>query len=216
MEYLTTEWLIEWARTHCMSDEELDFKNKTALEEANIVMGKIKETEITVEPITFKASSFTSARAFSKTMLLAAEYFKGNNSIVVRYSKPENKESGEVTVCFQILKSKAKMFLKHLVETKEKLTFTLSSNKDIKSCIKSLNSLGVKGDKGEPLSSKNTDYGSNIKDSIGDSGRVVCITVEYDDEYGCPILGWDLIEDSGNIEPYSVVKERIDEIIKTV
>ena len=177
---------------------------------------KIKETEITVEPITFKASSFTSARVFSKTMFLAAEYFKDNNDIVVRYSKPENKESGEVPVCFQILKSKAKMFLKYLVETKEKLTFTLSSNKDIKSCIKSLNSLGVKGDKGEPLSSKNTDYGSNIKDSIGDSGRVACITVEYDDEYGCPILDWDLIEDNGSVEPYSIVKERINEIIKTV
>ena len=216
MEYLTTEWLIEWARTHCMSDEELDFKNKVALEEANIVMDEIKETEITVEPITFKASSFTSARAFSKAMFMTAEYFKDNSDIIVRHSKPENKESGEITVCFQILKSKAKMFSKHLAKTKEKLTFTLSSNKDIKSCIKSLNSLGVKGDKGEPLSSKNTDYGSNIKYSIGDSGRVACITVEYDDEYGCPILDWDLIEDNGSIEPYSIVKERINEIIKIV
>lgn len=216
MEYLTTERLIEWARAHCMSDEELDFKNKAALEEANIVMDKIKETEITVEPITFKASSFMLARAFSKTMFMAAEYFKDNNDIVVRYSKPEDKDSGEVIVCFQILKSKAKMFLKYLAKTKEKLTFTLSSNKDIKSCIKSLNSLGVKGDKGEPLSSKNTDYGSNIKDSIGDSGKVACITVEYDDEYGCPILDWDLIEDNGSVEQYSIVKERINEIIKTV
>ncbi len=215
MEYLTTEWLIEWARTHCMSDEELDVRNKAALEEANIVMDKIKETEITVEPITFKASSFTSARAFSKTMLLAAEYFKGNNSIVVRYSKPENKESGEVTVCFQILKSKAKVFQKYMRENNASFEFVLSSSNEVKSCVKLLNSLGVKGEGGEPLSSKETDYVRDMKDALTKGENKVFVMVNYDDELSTPLLEWNLVGADYECVNFEEVKNKINAIIKS-
>ena len=157
MNYLTDEWLIDWAKRNCKSKEQLDVEKAVALENANKILSKLDGVEITVDPIIFDIKEFESAHAFAVAMSIASKRYADTDNIIVRYTKPEDKETHEIYIQFHVLKSKAKMFQKFMNETDETFEFSVETSNEIKSCVKYLNSLGTKGEGGEPLSSKETD-----------------------------------------------------------
>jgi len=216
MKYLTDDWLREWARTHCKTKEELE-KEKIAAEKetANIFLNKIDGVEITTEPIIFDSKEFSTDRAFAATMLIAGKHYADTDDIIVRYAKPENKETHEVSIQFHILKSKAKIFQNHVRENNVSFEFVLSSSNEIKSCVKLLNSLGVKGENGEPLSSKETDYAKDMKDSFKNGENKVYVLVEYDKDNDTALLGWNLVNTDYVAPNYNELKANIDSIIKS-
>lgn len=215
MEYLTDDWLREWARTHCKTKEELDAENAVALENANKVLSKLDGVEITVDPIIFDVKEFSSFRAFASAMFIAGKHYANTDDIIVRYTKPENKETHEVSIQFHVLKSKAKVFQKYMRENNTSFEFVLSSSNEIKSCVKFLNSLGVKGEGGEPLSSKETDYARDMKDSFKNGENKVYVFVEYDKYNDTALLGWNLVNTDYIAPNYNELKANIDSIIKS-
>jgi len=215
MNYLTDEWLIDWAKKNCKSKEQLDAENAVALENANKVLSKIDGVEITVDPITFDVKEFGSERAFAMAMSIASKRYANTDDIIVRYTKPEDKETHEIYIQFHILKSKAKVFQKHMRENNASYEFVLSSSNEIKSCVKLLNSLGVKGEGGEPLSSKETDYASDMKDALTKGENKVFVMVNYDDELSTPLLEWNLVGADYECANFEEVKNKINAIIKS-
>ena len=215
MEYLTSEQLIDWANKHCIPKDKLDVDKAVAEAEVfGFMLNEIDGLDVTSEPITFKLEEFSSILTFSLALSRVSEHYKHSEDIMVRYVKKEDKETKKVNIFFQVLKSKAKLFSKYLKESGDKIVLTVSSNKDIKSCIKYLNSLGVKGEDGESISSKETDYAKDIKDSLT-NGKAAHIEIEYNDEHACPILEWWVIDDNGEFNVFPIVKENtFDKIIK--
>lgn len=214
MEYLTDDWLREWARTHCETKEELEKERIAAEKEAtNIFLNKIDGVEITTEPIIFDAKEFSSFKAFAIAIFIAGKHYADTDDIIVRYTKPENKETREVSIQFHILKSKAKVFQKYMRENNTSFEFVLSSNNEIKSCVKLLNSLGVKGEGGEPLSSKETDYARDMKDSFKNGENKVYVLVEYSKDNDTALLEWNLVNDDYSSSTYDEFKTKINSII---
>ena len=215
MEYLTDDWLIDWARTHCKTKEELEKEIIAAEKEAtNIFLSKIDGIEITTEPIIFDAKEFSSSRAFASAMFIAGKHYADTDDIIVRYTKPENKKTNEVSFQFHILKSKAKVFQKYMRENNTSFEFVLSSSNEIKSCVKLLNSLGVKGEGGEPLSSKETDYARDMKDSFKNGENKVYVFVECDKDNDTAQLDWNLVNTDYVAPNYNELKAKIDSILK--
>lgn len=215
MEYLTTEWLIDWANRNCKLKEKIESKKVEALLEARKVLDRLDSVEITVEPIVFDAREFSSSLAFSMALLIASERYKDADDIVVRYTKPENKETHEIYIQFHILKSKAKMFQKFMNDTNGIFEFSAETSNEIKSCVKYFNSLGIKGEGGEPLSSKETDYAKDMKDAFVKGESKVFVMVKYDDELGLPLLEWNLVGADYECANFEDVKNKIDTIIKS-
>lgn len=216
MEYLTDDWLREWARTHCKTKEELEKERIASEKEAtNIFLNKIDGVEITTEPIIFNAKEFSSSRAFANAMFIAGKHYADTDDIIVRYTKPENKETHEVFIQFHILKSKAKVFQKYMREKNTSFEFVLSSSNEIKSCVKLLNSLGVKGESGEPLSSKETDYARDMKDSFKNGENKVYVFAKYDKDNDAVLLDWNLVNTNYVAPNYNELKTNIDSIIKS-
>lgn len=215
MNYLTDEWLIDWAKRNCKSKEQLDAENAAALENANKVLSKLDGVEITVEPIIFDVKEFESAHAFAVAMSIASKRYADTDDILVRYTKPEDKETHEIYIQFHVLKSKAKMFQKFMNETDETFEFSVETSNEIKSCVKYLNSLGTKGEGGEPLSSKETDYAKDMKDALTKGENKVFVIVKYDDELGTPLLEWNLVGADYECANFEEVKSKIDTIIKS-
>jgi hypothetical protein len=215
MNYLTDEWLIDWAKRNCKSKEQLDAENAVALENANKVLSKLDGVEITVEPIIFDVKEFESAHAFAVAMSIASKRYTDTDDILVRYTKPEDKETHEIYIQFHVLKSKAKMFQKFMNETDETFEFSVETSNEIKSCVKYLNSLGTKGEGGEPLSSKETDYAKDMKDALTKGENKVFVMVKYDDELGIPLLEWNLVGADYECANFEEVKNKIDAIIKS-
>lgn len=215
MNYLTDEWLIDWVKRNCKSKEQLDAENAVALENANKVLSKLDGVEITVEPIIFDVKEFESAHAFAVAMSIANKRYVDTDDILVRYTKPEDKETHEIYIQFHILKSKAKMFQKFMNETDETFEFSIETSNEIKSCVKYLNSLGTKGEGGEPLSSKETDYAKDMKDALTKGENKVFVMVKYDDELGIPLLEWNLVGADYECANFEEVKNKIDAIIKS-
>lgn len=215
MNYLTDEWLIDWVKKNCKSKEQLDAENAAALENANKVLSKLDGVEITVEPIIFDVKEFESAHAFAVAMSIANKRYADTDDILVRYTKPEDKETHEIYIQFHVLKSKAKMFQKFMNETGETFEFSVETSNDIKSCVKYLNSLGTKGEGGEPLSSKETDYAKDMKDALTKGENKVFVMVKYDDELGIPLLEWNLVGADYECANFEEVKSKIDTIIKS-
>ena len=215
MNYLTDEWLIDWAKRNCKSKEQLDAENAAALENANKVLSKLDGVEITVEPIIFDVKEFESAHAFAVAMSIANKRYADTDDILVRYTKPEDKETHEIYIQFHVLKSKAKMFQKFMNDTDETFEFSVETSNEIKSCVKYLNSLGTKGEGGEPLSSKETDYAKDMKDALTKGENKVFIMVKYDDELGTPLLEWNLVGADYECANFEEVKNKIDAIIKS-
>lgn len=141
-------------------------------------IANIKDEEITVEPLIFDAKQFANIHEFAKAMFTAGEKYVNTEDIIVRYAKPINKETNEVAIQFHILRSKAKIFQKYMEQKNTPINFVLDSNKEIKSCIKFFNSLGVKGENGEPLLSKETDYTRDIKEIYKKGENKILVTIE--------------------------------------
>ena len=215
MKYLTDEWLIDWVKKNCKSKEQLDTENAVALKNANKILSKLDGMEITVEPIIFDVKEFESAHAFAVAMSIASKRYADTDDIIVRYTKPEDKETHEIYIQFHILKSKAKMFQKFMNETDETFEFSVETSNEIKSCVKYLNSIGTKGEGGEPLSSKETDYAKDMKDALTKGENKVFITVSYDDELSIPLLEWNLVGADYECANFEEVKNKIDAIIKS-
>lgn len=215
MDYLTDEWLIDWAKRNCKSKEQLDAENAVALENANKVLSKLDGVEITVDPIIFDVKEFESAHAFAVAMSIASKRYADTDDIIVRYTKPENKETHEIYIQFHVLKSKAKMFQKFMNETDETFEFSVETSNEIKSCVKYLNSIGTKGEGGEPLSSKETDYAKDMKEALTKGENKVFVMVKYDDELGTPLLEWNLVGADYECANFEEVKSKIDTIIKS-
>lgn len=215
MDYLTDEWLIDWVKKKCKSKEQLDTENAVALKNANKILSKLDGMEITVEPIIFDVKEFESVHAFAVAMSIASKRYADTDDIIVRYTKPEDKETHEIYIQFHILKSKAKMFQKFMNEADETFEFSVETNNEIKSCVKYLNSLGTKGEGGEPLSSKETDYAKDMKDALTKGENKVFITVSYDDELSIPLLEWNLVGADYECANFEEVKNKIDAIIKS-
>ena len=215
MNYLTNEWLIDWAKRNCKSKEQLDAENAVALENANKVLSKLDGVEITVEPIIFDVKEFVSAHAFALAMEIASKRYADTDDIIVRYTKPEDKETHEIYIQFHVLKSKAKIFQKFMNETDETFEFSVETSNEIKSCVKYLNSLGTKGEGGEPLSSKETDYAKDMKVALTKGENKVFVMVKCDDELGIPLLEWNLVGADYECANFEEVKNKIDAIIKS-
>lgn len=216
MEYLTDEWISSWARKHCKSKEELiKEKNEADAETAKILSSKLGGVDITVDPIVFDLKEFSSTKAFAIAMLIAGNHYADTDDIIVRYTKPEDKETHEIYIQFHVLKSKAKMFQKFMSETNETFEFSVETSNEIKSCVKYLNSLGTKGEGGEPLSSKETDYAKDMKDAFTKGENKVFVMVKYDDELGTPLLEWNLVGADYECANFEEVKNKIDAIIKS-
>lgn len=214
MNYLTDEWLIDWAKRNCKSKEQLDAENAVALENANKVLSKLDGVEITVEPIIFDVKEFESAHAFAVAMSIASKRYADTDDILVRYTKPEDKETHDIYIQFHVLKSKAKMFQKFMNETDETFEFSVETSNEIKSCVKYLNSLGTKGEGGEPLSSKETDYTKDMKDALTKGENKIFVIVSYDNELSIPLLEWNLVGADYECANFEEVKNKIDTIIK--
>ena len=214
MNYLTDEWLIAWAKRNCKSKEQLDAENAVALENANKVLSKLDGVEITVEPIIFDVKEFESAHAFAVAMEIASKRYADTDDILVRYTKPEDKETHEIYIQFHVLKSKAKMFQKFMNETGETFEFSVETSNEIKSCVKYLNSLGTKGEGGEPLSSKETDYTKDMKDALTKGENKIFVIVSYDNELSIPLLEWNLVGADYECANFEEVKNKLDTIIK--
>ena len=215
MDYLTDEWLIDWAKRNCKSKEQLDTEKAVALENANKVLSKLDGVEITVDPIIFDIKEFESAHAFAVAMSIASKRYADTDDIIVRYTKPEDKETHEIYIQFHVLKSKAKMFKKFMSEINETFEFSVETSNEIKSCVKYLNSIGTKGEGGEPLSSKETDYAKDMKDALTKGENKVFVMVKYDDELGTPLLEWNLVGADYECTNFEEVKNKIDTIIKS-
>ena len=215
MDYLTDEWLIDWAKRNCKSKEQLDTEKAVALENANKVLSKLDGMEITVDPIIFDIKEFESAHAFAVAMSIASKRYADTDDIIVRYTKPEDKETHEIYIQFHVLKSKAKMFKKFMSEANETFEFSVETSNEIKSCVKYLNSIGTKGEGGEPLSSKETDYAKDMKDALTKGENKVFVMVKYDDELGMPLLEWNLVGTDYECANFEEVKNKIDTIIKS-
>lgn len=215
MDYLTDEWLIDWAKRNCKSKEQLDAEKAVALENANKILSKLDGVEITVDPIIFDIKEFESAHAFAVAMSIASKRYADTDDIIVRYTKPEDKETHEIYIQFHVLKSKAKMFQKFMSETNETFEFSVETSNEIKSCVKYLNSIGTKGEGGEPLSSKETDYAKDMKDALTKGENKIFVMVKYDDELGTPLLEWNLVGADYECANFEEVKSKIDTIIKS-
>ena len=157
---------------------------------------------ITSNPIIFKLSNFNNDKDFVRSMFMVGKRFKGEDDIVVRYSKPFT-EDNNVEYQFEIYKSKTKMLVNYLKNNDTAIACYLSSNKEIKEGIKFFNSLGVKGEGMIGLVSKENDYASTIKESLeacqNCNGVKVNVSIEYDeisDAY-FPILTYNLVESNG-------------------
>ena len=81
--------------------------------------------------------------------------------------------------------------------------------------MKYLNSIGTKGEGGEPLSSKETDYAKDMKDALTKGENKVFVMVKYDDELGMPLLEWNLVGTDYECANFEGVKNKIDTIIKS-
>ena len=200
---------IELSITSLFDDIDDDESNKAIL--------RLKESEITVDPITIHLHDFSSSRGFAMAMFKAAELYRDSDDIIVRYSKPIDKDNGNVYPQFQVMKSKAKVFWKHMLSTDDSFSFVLDSASDIKSCVKFFNSLGVKGEDGESLSSKETDYSKDMRDAFikGENKILVLIFVDFDEENGDYItLEWNVMDNEFEGNSFEEVKNKVKSIIE--
>ena len=103
-EYLTNGWLIDWAKRFCKTKEELEKERLDADKEAsNVLSEKLASVEITEVPIVFDEREFSTPLAFATAMFVAANHYKDDEEVIVRYSKPEDKKKNVVYIRFEVL-----------------------------------------------------------------------------------------------------------------
>ena len=128
---------------------------------------------IDANPITFNLSDFEDSNDFTKSMFLAGRRLFSEENIVVRYSKPYTEDKSNIVVRFQVIRSKAKMFFNYFKNSGITLGCYLTSNKDYKEFVKFFNSLAVKDEDGNNISSKELDYVSAFKECVEETKKVV-------------------------------------------
>ena len=182
---------------------------------------------VEANPITFNLKDFEEEEDFAKSMVLAGRYLCKEEDIVVRYSKPYTEDKTDVIVRFQILRSKAKMFLNYLKWNDTKFNCFLTTNKEVKEAMKFFNSLGVKGEDMVSLSSKESDYTSMLKKGLEEYNRhkemmgdntvdsiMITISMEHDDnaEVDYPMLSYDFMNCNG-CSNFASTKEWVKSVI---
>ena len=217
MEYLSTEWLKNWTNTHCKSRDALVNERNEAILEASVALAMLDTMEITTDPITFDSRGFKTVKAFSTALFMASEEYKDSDDIIVRYTKPKNKDTNTVSIQFNVLKSKTKIFRKYMYESNDTLEFCLDSANDIKSCVKFFNSLGVKGVGRESLTSKETDYSKDMRDALKKGENKIYVTigkfVDLDD-FTYILLEWNLVSADYNADKYEDIKLKVESILR--
>lgn len=106
MKHLSEEWLIAWANNHCKTKDEVEKDNVSSeVESANMVSEKISNVEITENGVLFDSKDFSTLKSFSFALGLVSKHYANNeDGVIVRYAKPEDKETKEVRIQFQVLK----------------------------------------------------------------------------------------------------------------
>ena len=192
------------------SRKELTMISIEGLKEALGVVENVKKQDF-VNPIVVYAKDFKSEFGFALALGAIAKHFKDSEDIVVRYSKPENKETKEIMTCFEVFRSKSKVFLKWLKERGEENPsyFLITSSKEIKESIKFLNSLGVKNDEGESISNCTEDmkkYFDPIENKIYVDIRL------YDN---IPTMSWSYVGKFYECDVnYEMFKEEVKGVVK--
>lgn len=176
--------------------------------ECEAAINTIKLMHFTTEPTIFYESSFSSSKVFAEVMFACGKLFKDSDNIVVRYAKTIDKETKEVKVNFQILKSKAKVFRRYVVDNNESFTFSVKSPKEVKECIKYLNSLGVKAEDGENL--VESGYDAIISRQLQIVGKIK-VHVHKHENY--VLLEWENANDDEEFLEYKDCKEQIEKIL---
>lgn len=209
---MTKEYIFQWILTHCKTKEVLDTLRNRAEKNANdILFSKLEHNEITATPLVFDSTEFESLQAFGIAMFKASDMYMNSEDIMVRYSKPENKETKEINIQFSILKSKAKIFYKYMVSNKEK-TFECvlgTSGKRIQEAMKFFQKLGVKGWDGQSLK----DCTQEVKEVITTSQNPYYVAVSFDNENGDVILEFDIVDANKSYKTFDDVKKEIEEIL---
>lgn len=111
MEYLTVDWLRQWAESHCADNPTKEEREKIVEEarfEAEKALAKLQKMEITFEPIIFDKRDFPNDLSFALAMDMVGNRFKDVEEIVVRYAKPESKDKKTIYFQFHIVKEKVK------------------------------------------------------------------------------------------------------------
>lgn len=180
-----------------------------SMKEAVGVFEGIKKQDLSIVPVIVYARDFKTERGFAYCMDMCGKYFKDSDDVIVRYAKPEDKETGEVSVNFQVLKSKTKMFLNWFRKQTETLYFVCTSVREIKECIKFFNSLGVKGDDGESI----LVFADEMKaDFNPDESKIYVAIMMFDN---VPTLSWSQVGKFYECDHnFSDIKETIENVLK--
>lgn len=215
MEYLSLDFLRLWATNNCHSKEELEYELSKANEESDKMLSKLDGIEITVNPIVFDSNDFSTVLAFNIALFEAARRYKDTNDILVRYTKPKDKETKEQHIQFHILKSKAKVFKNYMLSSDDSFAFSLESASEIKDCVKFFNSLGVKGEDGESITSDGNDCSKDMRDAFKkcDNKVFVNIYMVFDEEGNYVALEWYLVGADKECCKYEDIKNKVKEII---
>ena len=187
-------------------------------------------TSVDANPIPYKLTDFEEHIDFTKSMFLAGRFFSSSEDIVVRYSKPYTEDKENVIVQFQIVRSKAKMFYNYIKNSEKSIACFLTTNKEIKECIKFFNSLGVKGEDMVSLSSKELDYTSMLKDEFEeynkrriemgkDIANAILITItnvhDFEKEIDYPLLRYGFLSNFEGDGDFNEIKSWVkSEILK--
>lgn len=180
-----------------------------SLKEALGVVEGVKKHDFSSSPVVVYAKDFNTKCGFAYAMGALGKHYKDSEDIIVRYSKPENKETGDVMVCFEVLKSKTKVFLKWMKEHNEPIYFVMASAKEIKECVKFFNSLGVKDDDGESISY----YAESMKSDFDPTQSKIYVDIRLYD--GVPTMVWSYVGKMYECDKaFDAVKEEIKTILK--
>lgn len=211
-DYLSEQLVKDWALTHCKSKEAIEKELNDAKEETKSIIEYIEEIGVSSEPITFYAKDFKGERSFAYALFNVAAYYKNSNDVIVRYAKPENKETKEILTCFQVLKSKAKIFDKYVDGLSEPINFLVSSNKEIKDAIKFFNSLGVKDENGNGLLMKGSDLSDAIKNALKQNENKIYMEIKKSKEVNEVVLDWYPVDIDFNAKDYDTAKIEVKSI----
>jgi hypothetical protein len=204
--------LIYYLYSNCKTKDELENELRLARRETQYIIDFIEETGVSATPITIYENDFKHCRSFSYALFNVAAYFRNSEDIIVRYSKPENKDTGEVLVCFQVLKSKVKLLRKYLEKSGEPIILVLESNKEIKQALKYFNSLGIKDENGDSLLAKDSDLSESIKNAFKQNENKIFMEIKNSSTRNDIVLDWYPVDVDFNAPNYDVTKEKIESI----
>ena len=182
-----------------------------SLKEALGVIEGVKKQDLSVSPAVVYAKDFNTDYGFAYAMGALGMHYKDSDEIIVRYSKPEDKETGEINICFEVFRSKPKVFQKWLKERGEEnpLYFFITSSKEMKDSIKFLNSLGVKDDEGDSISHCLED----MKKHFDPTQNKIYVDIRLYDNI--PTMSWSYVGKLYECDiNYDMFKEEVNKVVK--